>query len=282
MSTQLWTTLDKPRCALWTTLDKTKHGPQRRPPIGGGGRTRAGLRAYEGRPNHADPRPPAYLSPSRLACYDRCPQLFLERYIEKQIQPPSVERQFGTAVHYGIEAHFRGEDHEMTFLTDWRETVKECRAAGLFVATTLTLRGLELIDMVRHLDLQGEPEKRVTLNVTGIPIPIIGYVDLWTGTHIFDWKTAGAAWGPARVAREVFQPAIYSQAIAEELHLNEHPKMTIVVLPRIAGELQRFDVTQSPRQVYDVLERVREIHQRIEGGEFGCKPKCQEHREQAA
>lgn len=222
-----------------------------------------------------------YLSASRLACYDRCPQLFHERYIQKLPHPPSVERQFGTALHKGLEAHFRGQDYEMAFLVDWRKSVLECRAAGLFVSPAFTQRGLQLIDQVRALGLQGEPERRINLVAAALGFPIIGYADLWDGTTVWDFKSTGAKWGSARAEREVWQPALYSQAIADELQLDTLPKFTFVVLPRIAGDVYTLDGSRTPGQVVDALDRAREIYQRIRREEFTCQPHCVEHREAA-
>lgn len=232
---------------------------------------------------HVEAHPPAYLSPSRLSCYERCPQLFHERYILKQDQQPSVERQFGVAVHKGIEAHFRGQDYEMAFLVDWRKSVLECRRAGLFVAPAFTQRGLELIDEVRQLGLRGEPERKLIYPVAGLKIPILGYADLWDGTTVWDFKTAGAKWGEARVQKELFQPALYAYGLYQELELPELPQFRFVVLPRIAGPVQILDGTKTEEQVYEILDLVQRIHDSIEREEFGCKGKsCQEHRDRAA
>lgn len=227
-------------------------------------------------------RPPAYLSPSRLSTYDRCPKLFQERYVEKQPQPPHIERMFGTAVHKGLEAHFRGQDHELAFLIDWRQSTKECQAAGIFVAPGYTTRGLELIDMVRELGLQGEPERRITFFTPDISVPIIGYVDLWMDGKLIDFKTSAFGWKPGRQDKEIFQPAIYSQAYASELGV-DHPSFEFIVLPARGGNMQRIDATRSARQIYEALERSREIFHLIEDGKFECRGSgCPQHREEVA
>jgi PD-(D/E)XK nuclease superfamily len=221
-------------------------------------------------------KPPAYLSASRLATYDRCPAEFYVRYILQVPQRPAVERCYGLAVHAGLEAQFRGEDDELEFLRQWRKHTADCRGAGLFVAPALTDRGLEILDMVRRLGLQGEPEHKFVTIAADLKLPIFGYVDLWADGKIYDFKTSGFGWTQARADREIWQPALYSLAYAEETHA-DLPTFEYIVLPRAGGSLQRLDATRTPRQVYETLQRARGILQAIEEGQFGCTCGRAEH-----
>lgn len=213
-------------------------------------------------------RPP-YLSPSRLAAYDRCPQIYRNRYVLKLVEPPSFEREFGTAVHKGLEAHYRGLDYEMAYLLSWRQAQKACKEASVLVPSWLTTRGLDLIEMVRSLGLDGTPEQRVGVLVAGISIPIIGYADLVGDGVIYDFKTTGWAWSQDKADREMFQPVIYSQAYAEA-HDGQYPEFTFIVLPRNGGNMAKLDGTRGSRQVFETFERARAIHRAIEQQEFDC------------
>lgn len=213
--------------------------------------------------------PNPYLSASRLGTYDRCPELYRQRYVERLPQGPSFERDFGTAVHRGIEASYRGLDYEMAFLLAWRVAQKECRAAGITVPAWLTDRGLELIEAARSLGIPGEPEQRISLFLAGLSVPIIGYVDLVSDGAIYDWKTTAFGWGQERANREVFQPAIYAQAYAES-HAGQYPTFTYVVLPRNGGTVQLRDGTRTTHQIFEAFERTREIHQLIEASDYAC------------
>lgn len=222
--------------------------------------------------------PPAYLSPSRLTCYAYCPAEFHKRYILKRDEPPTPERLFGTAVHKGIEAHFRGEDDELAFLRAWREAQKELVKAEQIFGAGLPERGLELLEMVRNLNLSGEPEKHIVLTAPGFTIPFIGYVDLWSDGRLYDFKTTGYGWSQAKADAQLFQPAIYSQAYSNE-H-GEIPSFTFVVLPRIAGPVQLLDGTRTGAQIEAAFDRAREIHELIEAKVFDCT--CGKHEERAA
>lgn len=220
----------------------------------------------------------AYLSASRLSCYEWCPAEFEKRYVFKRDEPPTSERLFGTAVHKGIEAHYLGEDHELAFLGAWRDAKRELQAAHQPVQSWLTERGLELIDQVRSLNLTGETERRIGVIHPDIPLPFIGYVDLWSEGNIYDFKTTGFTWKPNKADAQIFQPAIYSQAHADVF--GTIPSFTFVVLSRVAGPPQLIDATRTGDQILAAFDRAKEILDLIEARVFDCQ--CGRHLAQAA
>lgn len=217
------------------------------------------------------PHRPRYLSPSRLWAYDRCPGVYRDRYILKLEQAASYEREFGTAVHCGLEAHFKGLDHEMAFLIAWRLAQKTLKAAGVNVPSWLSSRGLELIESVRaNSDITGIPEQRISIILAGVSVPIIGYADLMGDGIVFDFKTTGWGWTQAHADKECFQPVIYSQAYAEA-HNGEWPAFRFIVLPRNGNSgLVELDGTRTVQQMWDTFERIRVIHKAIEAQQFDC------------
>lgn len=214
--------------------------------------------------NHSN----AYLSPSRLSCYDYCPGEFRKRYILKKDQPPTPERLFGTAVHKGLEAQFTGQDDELAFVREWGAAKRELQQANQAFGSGLTERGLELLEMVRKLDLHGEPEHRIGVVHPEISLPFLGYVDLWAEGHIVDFKTTGYSWTQTKTDAQMFQPAIYSQAHADEF--GSIPKFTFIVLPRIAGPAQILDGTRTADQIISAFECAKKIHELIEARVFDC------------
>lgn len=222
--------------------------------------------------------PPAYLSPSRLSCYAWCPAEFHKRYVLKQDDPPTVERMFGTSVHKGLEALFKGEDAELAFLRDWRQSKRTLQAAEQVFGSGLDARGLELVEMVSNLGLQGVPEQHILIAAPDFNIPFIGYVDLWSEGHIYDFKTTGWGWSQDKADAQIFQPAIYSQAHADAY--GSIPKFTFVVLPRMQGPVQLYDGTRTGDQILQAFDKAREIHEAIEAKQFDCR--CGRHQEVAA
>lgn len=221
--------------------------------------------------------PPAYLSASRLTTYLYCPAEFFKRYILQRDEPPTPERSFGTAVHKGLEAMMLGEDEDLAFLRSWRELKLELDAADQIFGKGLPERGLELLSMVRDLNLSGIPERRIDVIWPDIPLPFIGYTDLWSEGHIVDFKTSGYGWTQDKADAQIFQPAIYSQAHADEY--GYLPKFSFVVLPRIQGPVQILDGTRSGQQITDAFDQAKKILEQIEAGKFNCT--CTRHLEAA-
>lgn len=224
--------------------------------------------------------PPAYLSPSRLSTYQWCPAEFHRRYVLKIHDPSTPEQLFGVAVHKGLEAHYRGEDAELGFLRVWRAAKQSLTDAQQPLISGLDQRGLEILDMVRALGLQGEPERFISVTHPSFIIPFIGYVDLWdeSSKTIYDFKTAAYGWTQKKADEQVFQPAIYSQAVADAFGLI--PTFKFVVAPRGFGPVQVFDGTRTGDQILAAFDQALEIHEAIEAKEFPCR--CGKHEDAAA
>lgn len=220
---------------------------------------------------------PSHLSPSQLTAYSLCPVLYRERYVLRISPPPQPERLFGIAVHAGLEAQFRGEDDERTFLRIWREHVSTLDAKLYPLLPALRARGLQILEMVRELALVGEPERLVTLTRPGFKIPFLGYCDLWSVTDgvIYDFKTAAYGWTQSKADQQLFQPAVYSQA-----YVYEHaavPSFKFVVLPRVPAPVQVIDATRTPEQIDKAFREALRIHVAIENQEWGCTCKGRYH-----
>jgi hypothetical protein len=226
------------------------------------------------------PHRPPYLSPSRLWAYDRCPQVYRDRYILKVDQPASYEREFGTAVHAGLEAHFGGGDGDLAFRREWRERMAELREAGGRLPD-LTSTGLDLIDKVVQLGISGTPERKIWIRCEAyLNAPMLGYVDLWSESTntIFDFKTTIGAWSAARAEREQWQPCIYSWAYF--LEVGDLPDFEYIVLNRGTGDLQRFKTQRTHDQICDMLDRARAIVLAVAAEKWECT--CRKHGAEAA
>lgn len=218
----------------------------------------------------------AHLSASELALFDRCPAAWRARYVDGVVDPPTEAMRFGTAVHKGCEAHYRQEDGIGAFVANWTYQTGCLRAAGLPVDPRLEMLGVRLVRQVRDLGLAGEAERTVTVRAAGLP-PLHGFVDLWDPEHntVLDFKTARSAWTAQQLARQVWQPALYSQAFWEED--GDMPRFTFIVLPRDGSPLQRLDATRTVRDLVDAWARARAIYARMQALNTPCR--CGRHRE---
>jgi hypothetical protein len=209
-------------------------------------------------------------SPSKFVCWEACPAEFFGRYVKHQAMAPTVALHFGTAVHKGLEAHFRGQDGEIAFRRAWRELSAELIVAGQDVSSDLSRTGLDLVEKVIDLGLVGTPERKIWVRTEAyLNAPILGYVDLWCDGTIVDFKTTVGAWSDARAQKEVWQPCLYSYAYW--LETGELPVFEYIVLNRATGALQRFRTQRTHQQISDALARAREIAVAVEKEQFECR-----------
>lgn len=218
-----------------------------------------------------------YLSPSRLSSYDWCPAQYHERYVLGLADPPAPERLFGVAVHAGLEAHFLGADNPIAqYLERWDMALQEMREydeAVLPAGSALRARGIELIEEVRKLGLEGVPELHALFTFPGVSLPFVGYIDLVTPGHLYDFKTTRSGWTQQKADAQIWQPAIYSAAY--DWHKAMIPRFTYIVLPRIPGPVQLLDGSRTGQQICDAFTLAQQRLQSIDAGEFGCT--CGQH-----
>src|SRR4051812_48069204 len=101
------------------------------------------------------PFPCEHWSASRFMCWEQCPAEFYARYIAGAREPATEAMLFGTAVHRGLEAHYLGESAVAMFRHVWKASV--ARDLHGVADAKLTAVGLDLIERVIELDLQGIP-----------------------------------------------------------------------------------------------------------------------------
>lgn len=211
-------------------------------------------------------------SPSKFVCWDACPQEFYQRYVLHVPMVPTEALHFGTAVHKGLEAHFRGSDGELAFRRAWRTLSDELAAAQIVVDARLSKTGLELVEKVANLGLSGEPERKIWVRTDDyLTAPLLGYVDLWCpDTHtIVDFKTTVGAWSAERAEKEVWQPCLYSWVYYQETGVL--PKFEYIVLNRVTGTLSRFTTHRTGEQIMDALSGAREIAVAVKNNQFDCR-----------
>jgi len=200
-------------------------------------------------------------SAQRFASWDLCPSTFRDRYVDGLAVEVSEAMAFGSAVHKGLEAHYKGEDGDRSFRRAW--------ATFADGSPNLTAVGLNLLDAVRELGLVGTPEWRFEFDTSLIwGLPVIGYVDLVGGGVVYDFKTSMADWGDARARRDIWQPALYSWAVAQVW--GEWPRFEYVILNKQSGKVSTVDASVPEEKWNELDDRIRTIWAYTERGDFPC------------
>jgi hypothetical protein len=140
--------------------------------------------------------PLEHLSASSISLFQRCPRQFQERYIRGERSPSSSSLVIGSAVHLGLSRVLRGgdlgtpfEDARDEHLANSGEIIwKDKEAAAKKWTEKMLFEYWEKVG--KYLDVK-ETEKEILLDIPGIDIPLLGYVDITTNRGIIDVKTTG-------------------------------------------------------------------------------------------
>ncbi len=200
--------------------------------------------------NQRDPSQPPHLSASSLALHMRCPRQWQQSYIHGEKGEKSEALVIGLGTHILLQHSLKGE----SFPDDWWE-----QACGEFVApdnakeiaTAMAYHYYEQIG--KHLPVIGT-EREFLVEVPGVDIPLLGYIDIETQTRLIDIKTTRYfSRKGVRVNKEwKLQQGIYQLAEAKpsEVHVLTRAKADPVVVPDSTdhplhfGILDAFKTTQ--------------------------------------
>lgn len=230
-------------------------------------------------PGHHTPA----LSASRLSLYRECPALYKRRYVDKIVDPPTIDMEYGQAIHYGLEAMFNNQDAELAFLRDLKTRLGTLLAAGADPAPWLVPQGLRLLEGVKRLGYSGQPERRFIFAYANFRIPFRGIIDLWMPHRrtIVDWKTTRRQWSEKTAESYALQRAIYSVAIASEKHV-ETSFQFVALGAYPGGIVQVVEATPTPDDIEAAFWSAHELYLGIEAEDWRCTCRDQKHGQPAA
>ncbi len=223
------------------------------------------------------------LSPSRLALYRECPALYKRRYVDGIADAPTIDQEYGQAIHRGLEAHFLNEDAELVFLRELKQRLAPLQLAGADPAAWLVPQGLHLIQEARKLGYRGQPERKFIFAYANFRVPFRGIIDLWMPDRqtVIDWKTTRREWSEKTAEGYALQRAIYSQAIVSEVHYV--PAFSFVALGAYpGGRVQVVESTPTPVELEETFWKIHALYLGIEAENWTCSCRNKQHEESAA
>ena len=167
-----------------------------------------------------------HLSYSSISSYLLCAAAWKFHYIDKVKVPTSHNLIFGSAFHDTVESYLRGESDSFGDLwsKSWRKhtegvdvdfgtsTAEESFNLGVKMLTDKSIVA-QLHDTFFVHDQLPKIETKIELRVPGVPIPVIGFIDIITGDGIpGDFKTSARSWSSDK-AYEEMQPVFYLAAL---------------------------------------------------------------------
>lgn len=195
--------------------------------------------------------PLAHVSASSLGTFRRCPEQYRQRYLLGRKEPPSIKLLWGRADHQALEANWRQkiDSHKDLPVSE----VQDAFAASLDSAVDesggeaevvwdgkkpgeVKDAGVELVAAYhRQASPQVQPvavERRFELELAGVPVPVVGYIDLETEGPLVERKTAARAFKTVP-GRYMLQAGVYQLATRRsvDFHASVKTKTPQVLTP---------------------------------------------------
>jgi len=169
-----------------------------------------------------------HLSASSVSLFLRCPRQFQEQYIRGSRGPSNSALVIGSAVHLALSRELKGEPRGKYF----KETVDRAMAENgeiewKYPESYCQKRARTAVDMYMKRVAPSlnvlETEKEILIELPGIDIPILGYVDIVTDRGVIDIKTTGY------VNRKIsIQPAWKLQMNVYQLEYPTHGEFHVI------------------------------------------------------
>lgn len=229
-----------------------------------------------------------HLSYSSINAWLLCPRSWRYRYVDKVETPKSANLVFGSCFHETIESYLRGQcqgtmpDILSTWQRLWNsETAEATIDWGDSTPEQLSNDGVQMLthkdttalfSTLQPLMENGEPviEHKVTLRVPGVPLPIIGYIDMRDVEGVpYDFKTSARAWTLDKVDGEL-QPLFYLAALAQagdRLNPKRRFKHLVFVKTK-TPQVQTLEAMHSAAELLWLMDLIRSVWLGIQAEAF--------------
>jgi hypothetical protein len=227
-----------------------------------------------------------HLSYSSITAFLDCPENWRRRYLEKEPTMSSPALAFGSAFHETLERLVTDENPDV--LKIWNEQwniaiEKQDIFWGADSPASICNEGIrmfsneDILEAIKKIkpavDDQGPKiERRVELKVPGVPVPVIGYIDiiLEDGTPA-DFKTAARAWTQDK-AQESLQSLFYIAALNQAGEKVNWKFQHIIFTKTKTPKIQILEHLHTPGELFFLFELIGRVWKSIDAGAFTMNP----------
>jgi hypothetical protein len=228
-----------------------------------------------------------HLSYSSISLYLDCPEAWRRKYLEGEPTYKTSALAFGTAIHGTIEQMIRNVIRNTQY--DWKSVWDE-EFGRAFLDVTWDV-GEPLLEqyyrdgehMLSHETVQmaiqsihpasiEDIEKKVELHVPGVPIPVIGYIDiiLDDGTPA-DFKTSARPWTQDQASGSL-QTLFYIAALNQSgFDVNWRFKHFVFVKTK-TPQVQIIEHSHTPGELFFLFETIKRVWEGINKEFFPLNP----------
>lgn len=228
-----------------------------------------------------------HLSYSSITTFLSCPAYWERKYILKEKTYSSPELVFGSALHGTLEEYLTTKGNLLeTWDKNWKDTLADTeRGEVVWGADTPEEHYNEGVRMLNHPAIQagieaihaqyegGEIEQKVELRVPGVPVPIVGYIDVILRDGIpADFKTSSRSWNQERAQSEL-QSLFYLAALnqAGEIIPGWKFKHFIFVKTK-TPQFQMLEHSHNPKEIFWMFHMIQQVWNAIQAGVFFTNP----------
>jgi len=241
-----------------------------------------------------------HLSYSSISSYLLCPRAWRFHYLDQIETPTSPALIFGSAFHETVEDWLATricEDMGDIPLVDfwqrqWKMQLERNADRGINwgkdnpeAMNNLGIRmfsdpdTVALVDSLQPLVIeeQVQIERKVTLQVPGVPVPVIGYVDMIEQDGVpCDFKTSARSWSQKQ-ANEQMQPAFYLAALNQFGYplAQDNGGYTFryyTFIKTKTPKCQIWGTTRTAQDLFWLFGLIADVWHGIEGGVFPPNP----------
>lgn len=232
------------------------------------------------------------LSYSALSAFKLCGRNFFYSRIAKIPAQKSIDALWGVAIHNVIEEYLKDRENFQTVDAlhrawssqfyklkgawskepglNWRGK-DEAQLLAMGRAVFSSPQIMQSLNEITVMELDGKPaiEKYFSFDLEGVPVPIVGYIDLITAKGIpLDLKTAGKKWNQGDVT-SALQPLVYLQAMETMGIPSPGNRFCHVVITRTTNpQIQAFISTRDVSEFEWIAEEFRTMVATIQAGIF--------------
>lgn len=234
-----------------------------------------------------------HLSYSSISTWLMCPRSWRFRYVDKVEMAKSPALVFGSVFHNAIEEYIREKPiipHKVDILlahwklsweaqleqnsnVSWDKTPYEYENLGVTM-----LSNPETVAIIDNIvPLVGEDglsviEKKVELRVPGVPVPVIGYIDVIEGDGVpADLKTSARSWSQKRADGEM-QPTFYLAALNQLGHQVVGQFRYYVFTKGRNPHVEIWDTYRTAADMFWLFGLIGDVWNAIERGAFPPNP----------
>lgn len=237
-----------------------------------------------------------HLSYSAVSKYSNCGESYRRQYIAKEPHLSSPQLAFGSAFHTVSEGIIKGisKDPVAEWIAAWEEAQQ--KEAILWDETTpeeqqdlgiAMFSSAEVLDMLRSLEpemieveyedenhnitrtIEAAVEQAISFNLPGIPLPIIGYIDVLCNDGVpLDLKTAARSWPADKAAKET-QPMFYLHGLNVKGDTRHQGRFRHVVITKSKNpKVSFYETTRDQKDIDYMLRKVSMAYAGITAGIF--------------